>query len=335
VVLQVFFATAFSLAAEGSALAAPEPNLSGKATITSPSEHGQQALVPDVQPGLAPDKDEAAEAKDPHSETQSAPAQKSTPDQRPGEVTEPDLSQGDEARSESPKLYYPPPEIWPWGEPFLVTTSDGMILRGMYSPPRSASKAVVIFQTGGQTDLVTGFRPLVARLAAKGYGIAAYDTRGVGQSMDRTDGTRFDLKDHSTDPEPYKKMIEDAKTVVKYLKQEKGVRPQRMVLCGVSIGGNVAIMAAAELPMEIRSVISISAGSNYHGLQPLSAAQNLGGRSLFAFAAADDSYAYTLIQQLKFKVPNSTTSIVKGGVHGGSLLTPENVEKIAEWLDAH
>lgn len=256
--------------------------------------------------------------------------------EKPGEKTGKKVEKG--PGNETSKIdisNYPPPTRWPWGTPFKVITPDGMILRGMYMPPRPPQQTVVVFVDGGMYDFVTSFRPLVARLAAKGYGIAVYDARGSGISMEKVGGGKYDLRPHSNEPKPYKKMIDDVKLVVKFLREKKKIRPFRLVLCGAGIGANVAIMAAAELPMDIRSVAAVSPGSNYRGLRPLSAAQNLGGRSLFAICAADDSFAYTLIQQLKRTVPNSDTSIVSGKANGHALLNSEVVEKIADWLDAH
>lgn len=230
---------------------------------------------------------------------------------------------------------YPSPMDWPWGDPFEVATDDGILLRGLYKPPRAPKRTTVVFVAGAPHDFKTTFRTVVPRLAAKGYGIVVYDTRGVGISMTKTDGSLWDLYPHSVETEPYEKMIGDVRTVVKFLKETKGVRPFQIVLFGSSIGANVAIMAAAELPMDVRSVVSISGGTNYHSLLPLGAAQNLGGRPLLAFGAGSDSSAYTLIQKLKLTVPTATARVLGGGAHGHALLNPETVETIADWLDEH
>ncbi len=222
---------------------------------------------------------------------------------------------------------------WPWGEPFEVIAKDGLILRGMYKAPREPRSTVVLFICGESNNYVESFRPLALRLGAKGYGVAAFDTRGVARSQKTFDGKTFNLRDHFNESDVYLAMIEDVKAIVLSLRREKDVRPFRTVLCGVSTGANVAIMAAAEMPLDVRSVIAISPGMDYHGLAPLSAAQSLGGRPLLAFSSGTDAYSYTFIQKLKRTVPEAKALSLGGGAHGHKLIDRELIETIAEWLD--
>lgn len=227
------------------------------------------------------------------------------------------------------------PQDWFWGEAMEMQTADGVLLRGIYKSPRPPQTTVILFISDDQHSFFKAYRPLVARLAGKGYGIMALDTRGVGVSKTTVDGQPYDIKALITNFATYQKMVEDAKQMVTYLRKTKGVGSLRIIMVGSIVGANVAILAAAELPMDVRAVVALSPASNYRYLQPLGAAQNLGGRPLLAIASGGDNDAYGFIQDLKRKAPSTEAISLGGAARGHALLDPETLERVLKWVDTH
>lgn len=227
------------------------------------------------------------------------------------------------------------PEDWFWGEPIELQTSDGILLRGVFKSPRPPQTTTVLFVSDDQNSFFKAYRPLVARLSGKGYGIMALDTRGVGVSQTTVNGASFNIKDHITNFATYEKMIEDVKQMVTHLRKTKGVGPLRIVMVGSIVGANVAILAAADLPMDVRAVVALSPASNYRYLQPLGAAQNLGGRPLLAIASGGDNTSYAFIQELKRKATSAEAISLGGAARGHDLLNPDAMERVLKWVDTH
>ncbi len=224
----------------------------------------------------------------------------------------------------------PDPALWPWGEPFEITTRDGVILRGMYKPRRPNRAITALFLADDKKTYVESFRLLAARLAGLGYGVAAYDTRGVGMSRTKTGGGAYNIMDHFTDPNAYKAMVKDTQDVMAWLKARNS---GPIVLIGSSVGANVALLAAAEQPTDTHAVVALSPGANYHYLEPMQAAANLGGRPIFALASGKDSYSFSFISQLNKNLPNCETFSVGGAGHGHEILDFQNITKIVEWIE--
>ncbi|MCA1599970.1 MAG: alpha/beta hydrolase, partial [Chloroflexi bacterium] len=76
--------------------------------------------------------------------------------------------------------------------------------------------------------------PYARFLHAAGYNVLLYDGRGLGQS-----GGRFSAGAREVD---------DARGAVAYMMGQRGLRNRRCALLGVSLGGGVAIVAAARTP---------------------------------------------------------------------------------------
>jgi dienelactone hydrolase len=227
------------------------------------------------------------------------------------------------------------PEDWFWGDPVELQTADGVVLRGVFKAPRPPQTTMILFVSDDQNTFFKAYRPLIARLAGKGYGILALDTRGVGVSQTTADGNPYDIKAHVTNFATYAAMVDDVKQMVAYLRKTKGVGPLRTVLVGSIVGANVAILAAADLPMDVRAVIALSPASNYRYLRPLDAAQNLGGRPLLAIASGGDNDAYGFIQDLKRKATSAEALPIGGVGRGHTLLDPDTLERVLKWVDAH
>jgi pimeloyl-ACP methyl ester carboxylesterase len=90
------------------------------------------------------------------------------------------------------------------------------------------------------------FAQLAKGLADEGFIVLRYDKRGVGQSGGRTESAT--LNDYA----------DDAIAAVKWLSKRKDVDSKRLVLCGHSEGGAVALIAASR-EKKIDAVVTLGA----------------------------------------------------------------------------
>lgn len=124
-----------------------------------------------------------------------------------------------------------------------LPTHDGLVLSGWYLP--SANHAGVILLHGYNADR-TAMLANAEILAREGYGILLYDLRGHGESQG--DLRAFGWPD-----------TRDVPAAMAFLSSRPEIDPGRIGLMGFSIGGQVALRAAAQLP-EVRAVIADDPG---------------------------------------------------------------------------
>ena len=123
-------------------------------------------------------------------------------------------------------------------ESINFTSSDGVTLAGWYIP--SKNKAAVILLHGYGSNRAE-MQPRAEMLAQHGFGVLMYDMRGHGQSggNQRTFGW--------TD-------VNDVTAALDFLHARSDVDPARIGILGFSIGGQVAVRAAAQMDA-LRAVI--------------------------------------------------------------------------------
>ena len=110
-------------------------------------------------------------------------------------------------------------------------TSDGLVLNAWYKPAMN-QRATVLYLHGNAGHI--GYRmPLARQLINRGFGILLVDYRGYG-------GNGGDPSEQG--------LYEDGRAGLRFL-QAHGVRSQRIVLYGESIGTGVATKLAVESPI--------------------------------------------------------------------------------------
>jgi uncharacterized protein len=167
---------------------------------------------------------------------------------------------------ESRVFYFPMREQFqtPRGvEDVTFTTPDGLTLHAWYLPPRNhqptdspappAPPAPVILHVHGNAGHIGWHADFSRFLTGHGFGILIFDYRGFGRSdMPRRHLRRDDL-------------LTDTLAAFDYLKTRPDVDPDRIALYGVSLGGVLALAAAAERP-DARAVVSIAAFASWRGI---------------------------------------------------------------------
>lgn len=127
-------------------------------------------------------------------------------------------------------------------QPVSFESPDGLALKGWYVPTKNGAVVILVHGLGGtRTELLDDG----ALLAARGYGILAFDLRNSGESEGVV--TTFGWME-----------VGDVRAAVDFVAAQPGVDGGRIGLMGHSMGGATAIMAAARIP-EIKAVIAESA----------------------------------------------------------------------------
>jgi pimeloyl-ACP methyl ester carboxylesterase len=117
-------------------------------------------------------------------------------------------------------------------EPVTLTTGNGLRLHGWYVPSRNGAAVAVMHGTSSNRLGVADHARLLAR---HDYGVLIFDFHGHGAS----DGRSMSLP---------ARFQPDADAALAFLRQRADVRTGRIGLVGVSLGGEVAIHAAAQDP---------------------------------------------------------------------------------------
>ena len=123
-------------------------------------------------------------------------------------------------------------------ESINFTSSDGVTLSGWYIPSKNKAAVILLHGYGANRSEM---RPRAEMLAQHGFGVLMYDMRGHGQSggNQRTFGW--------TD-------VNDVIAALNCLHTRSDIDPTRIGILGFSIGGQVAVRAAAQTD-DIRAVI--------------------------------------------------------------------------------
>lgn len=136
-----------------------------------------------------------------------------------------------------------------WQE-ITFTTEDNLQLSGWYIPPQAEAGAALIFVHGlgsNRSDLLDQ----AAMLAKEGYGALLFDLRAHGRSEGKQ--SSWGLAE-----------VADVQAALAFLQAQPAVDPTKISIIGHSLGGAIAIRAAAQLP-QIRLVVAESVYTNFAG----------------------------------------------------------------------
>lgn len=132
-------------------------------------------------------------------------------------------------------LFQPPPSSYGPGQvgAKLIPVGRGDAVAVQHLPNPDA-RYTLLFSHGNAEDLGQ-VQPLLRRLHGAGFAVLAYDYRGYGLS---------------TESRPSEaRAIEDAEAVYDFATSELGVRPDRLIVHGRSLGGGPALEVASRHPV--------------------------------------------------------------------------------------
>lgn len=127
-----------------------------------------------------------------------------------------------------------PQEVLDGGSAVSVRTEDGLDLAAWHAPPTGPNTGITVLVLPGNAGSRVLRAPLARALAGAGFAVLLLDYRGYGGN---------------TGLPTEEGLAADARAAHRYLVDERGVDPARLVLFGESLGGAVATRLAVERPV--------------------------------------------------------------------------------------
>jgi pimeloyl-ACP methyl ester carboxylesterase len=143
------------------------------------------------------------------------------------------------------------------GDESVTITAFGFNLGGSITRPKTAGPAPALILIGGsgptdRDETVAGipiFGQIARELVSAGFAVVRYDKRGVGQSGGR--GESATIADYA----------EDARWVLNWLEDQKGIDKERIGLVGHSEGALAAMLLAARERGKVKAIALLAAPS--------------------------------------------------------------------------
>jgi|YelNatPaOPRAMG01_1025707.scaffolds.fasta_scaffold20144_3 alpha-beta hydrolase superfamily lysophospholipase len=198
-------------------------------------------------------------------------------------------------------------------------TSDGWRIHADFYPaPKKSLAVVLLHQRNGDAK---DWLPLIPSLIKSGISALAVDQRGAGKSLGAENGVNA----------PWD-TTKDIEASVKWL-QSKGFHISRITLIGASYGANNALIYASNHP-DIRKIILLSPGSNYHGLIAAPPASAYKGEALVLWSQ-DDPIVQSGPQVIRRAMGDRCTlHPFSGDIHGTDMFhaDPDSLPTIVRYL---
>ena len=208
-------------------------------------------------------------------------------------------------------------------------TADGYELKGDWFPAgQKAPLALLLHQLGtNRSELLA----LAKILQQKGISALAYDARGHGESTAK-DGKKVTYE--SFQKQDFENMTLDIEAALGFLHKEKNVGKVPAAIVGASIQSITGLIYASKHP-EIKALVMLSPGLDYHGIDTVGPMQAYGKRPVFIASSIEDAASYKASKELE-KVaegPKKRVTISDGG-HGAAMFRkePRLMEEVAGWL---
>jgi alpha-beta hydrolase superfamily lysophospholipase len=162
--------------------------------------------------------------------------------------------------------------------------------------------------------------PFARALQQRGFAVLTVDLRGQGES---------------SGPVDWAKAPADVQAVWQALTARPEVAANHSGIVGASIGANLALMIGAK-DSNVATVIALSPGQDYMGLQPAAQLGNFGQRGVLFVASQDDAYSYDSVRQMASLAPKGETYYFATAGHGLDMFSQPNLEPVLfSWLEDH
>ncbi len=191
-------------------------------------------------------------------------------------------------------------------------------------PGQNGPAIFLLHMIGGKHTDWESSLPILKKAGIKS--LLAVDLRGHGGSIVRksikskldsigdvnwTDFTEDDFKD----------VANDLDVAWDYLKKSQGTDSTSMGVMGASIGANYAAIFASDHP-DVKSLVMLSPGVVYRGVECLKAIERYGARPVLFVASEDDDYSANSCKKLKEISTGAPVhlEILEGSEHGTDLI---------------
>lgn len=201
-----------------------------------------------------------------------------------------------------------------------LETPDGLVLIGTFYGPLDFEPPWpgVILLHMLWSDRTT-WDEYAHELARNGFAVFALDMRGHGETGGEVD---WDLA------------ADDIQMVWDNLSARPEIASNRMGMVGASIGANMALVSGTNEP-DARTVVLLSPGLSYAGVETSDAMVAYGERPVFIAASQEDAYSANSSRKLhEIAVGEARLDMYQDAGHGTFMLAnePELGEEIINWL---
>lgn len=211
-------------------------------------------------------------------------------------------------------------------EQISFKTDDGVTIAGTFYRPSKLRMekvpVVILLHALGRTR--SDWAAFAKECTAEGYAALAIDLRGHGESLSFPGGTRRwqDLTDTEISS-----MYRDVKAAAAWITTRREANEDRIAIVGASIGANLAINYSITDP-RVRTVVLLSPGLNYRGIDSMFAAEHYGTRAIMIVASESDQPAgrdaEMLYEAVKKQASQPKLKMYPGSLHGASLMNAAN-----------
>ncbi len=223
-------------------------------------------------------------------------------------------------------------------EPVRIKLSDGLALFGEYREPKKKS-APVLMMLHGLGSSHGEWRSLAEAASRRGWGSIGIDLRGHGESQRKgAETVYYKNPQHAQDAKFWQGMIGDTVEAAKWLENNKGIEPTRLVLVGASVGANISLSAAVAM-RKIPSIVLLSPGYVYAGISTVPAMKQWRGPALL-IASRPDAYAAQSVKLLQEASPAKDKLTIwisdragPQGAHGVQLFDGKMEEQVLDWIN--
>jgi pimeloyl-ACP methyl ester carboxylesterase len=213
----------------------------------------------------------------------------------------------------------------------VICTEDGVKIVGAWMPVAMPRAVAILLHMMPATK--ESFLPLQTALAAVRIASLAIDLRGHGESIEGRHGARLAYQDFADSG--HQESARDIAAAAAWAVQQTGLRHGRLVLCGASIGANLALAYAAAHP-DIPAIVAMSPGLLYRGIAATPATTSLmRAQNLLLVASDEDTYAADSMEKLAERCLAKTTVLhLQNAGHGTAMWEkdPDLVQTIVEWF---
>ena len=209
------------------------------------------------------------------------------------------------------------------GERVEIEGIDGLKLVGtLYTPGDSPSPWPVVILLHMMWGNRSSWEDFAIQLTDAGYAVFTVDMRGHGDTGGELD---WELAGN------------DLQQVWNYLGARPDIDEDRMAVLGASIGANLALVTGAD-NSNARTVVLLSPGLNYAGVETRDPLLTYGERPILIVASQEDTYAAASSGRLEEIALGETRLVMyQGAGHGLHMFDrePGLADLIIDWLDEY
>lgn len=225
-------------------------------------------------------------------------------------------------------------------EEIELLTAEGYGITGThyFIPGQNGPAIFLLHMLGGKHTDWESFLPILKKAGIKS--ILAVDLRGHGGSNVRkpVEGEsdsigNVDWRDFTEDD--FKDVAKDLDAAWDYLKKSPRTDTASMAVMGASIGANYAAIFASDHP-GVKSLVMLSPGVVYRGVECLKAIERYGARPVLFVSSKDDDYSANSCKKLKEISTGAPAhlEILEGSKHGTRLIedNPGFKHFLSDWF---